>query len=448
MSPSIPPRLPLRARSRQRKRILFSLVATGVVCFWAAVFVLYSRDEPRPDVTDLELAPLQLDEDENAYALLVRVALKLPGSDETDAREVIDGLVAGGEWDAAAAAEVLPDIDFHVLEAEVEGALAIGSNQATWLSSPMELVPCVPRLRYLAGVLQLHALSLLHEGRGADALRVALAAARVGHAVETSRGNLIQYLTGLAIQRRSLDVIERIAATEPIPSDDLARGARTLEQFAADNAAIVLAIKSEHRFFEAALAELSEEGLGNMLGNEEAPWFIRHGHRLPLALKRNRTRRLNAEILRAAIAASEGDAGAARAVSIEIGKRVPSSSRLNPNNFIGETVLRIAVPTWEKVLLTRLRHRSRIVATQAALAARAYESDFGELPGTLEALVPDFMSAVPSDPFDGAPIRYSRERRVIWSVGENNVTTPVRESEQASGRKPDAVSWLDRPPAE
>ena len=41
------------------------------------------------------------------------------------------------------------------------------------------------------------------------------------------------------------------------------------------------------------------------------------------------------------------------------------------------------------------------------------------LPATLEALVPDYLPAVPRDPFDGQPFRYSAEKRIVYSVGEN-----------------------------
>ena len=43
----------------------------------------------------------------------------------------------------------------------------------------------------------------------------------------------------------------------------------------------------------------------------------------------------------------------------------------------------------------------------------------GNLPETLQALVPDYLPAVPRDPFDGQPFRYSTERRIIYSVGED-----------------------------
>ncbi len=48
--------------------------------------------------------------------------------------------------------------------------------------------------------------------------------------------------------------------------------------------------------------------------------------------------------------------------------------------------------------------------------------DLGELPATLDALVPGYLPAVPRDYLDGQPIRYSREFRAVWSVGSDHFT--------------------------
>lgn len=58
------------------------------------------------------------------------------------------------------------------------------------------------------------------------------------------------------------------------------------------------------------------------------------------------------------------------------------------------------------------------------LAMRLYEVDHqGNLPESLSQLVPDYLPAIPMDPFDpsGGTIRYLRDRtpRAIYSVGLN-----------------------------
>ena len=59
--------------------------------------------------------------------------------------------------------------------------------------------------------------------------------------------------------------------------------------------------------------------------------------------------------------------------------------------------------------------------TLLQLALRRYELAHGGLPERLEDLVPQFLPAVPLDPFDHADgsIRWIREKALIYSVGLN-----------------------------
>jgi hypothetical protein len=53
------------------------------------------------------------------------------------------------------------------------------------------------------------------------------------------------------------------------------------------------------------------------------------------------------------------------------------------------------------------------------VACRFYEIRHGRLPETLDALVPEFLSEVPRDPFDGKPFRYLPGKAVVYSIGED-----------------------------
>ena len=65
----------------------------------------------------------------------------------------------------------------------------------------------------------------------------------------------------------------------------------------------------------------------------------------------------------------------------------------------------------------------RMAAT--ALAIRLYEVDLGRRPASLDQLVPEYLPAVPADPFsaDDQPLRYApdAERPVLYSIGPNGV---------------------------
>ncbi|MBN2218634.1 MAG: hypothetical protein JW719_14755 [Pirellulales bacterium] len=91
---------------------------------------------------------------------------------------------------------------------------------------------------------------------------------------------------------------------------------------------------------------------------------------------------------------------------------------LGPNNA-GRTMVLLLLPATEAVLEASTRSRGNLAATKIIVASRRYEIDHGELPPTLDSLVPDYLDVVPADPYDGRPMRYDRDRAIIYSVGED-----------------------------
>ena len=74
-----------------------------------------------------------------------------------------------------------------------------------------------------------------------------------------------------------------------------------------------------------------------------------------------------------------------------------------------------------------------IDATRVIVACRIYQLRHGKLPETLASLVDEkLIESVPTDPFDGKPLRYDATRGVIWSVGTNR-TDEGGKVEQSEG---------------
>ncbi|MEY4483616.1 MAG: hypothetical protein RL693_1068 [Verrucomicrobiota bacterium] len=88
-------------------------------------------------------------------------------------------------------------------------------------------------------------------------------------------------------------------------------------------------------------------------------------------------------------------------------------------NVYGNLITKKSMPTYEKMfekaLINVVMSRQSIIM----LAMRRYELEQGKLPVTLEELVPKYLPAVPTDPFDDAPMRWNPEKKVIYSVGED-----------------------------
>lgn len=62
--------------------------------------------------------------------------------------------------------------------------------------------------------------------------------------------------------------------------------------------------------------------------------------------------------------------------------------------------------------------RANLIATQVVVAIHIHFQSKGELPGSLGSLVDArLLSVIPIDPYDGKPLRYSRKKAILWSVG-------------------------------
>ena len=64
--------------------------------------------------------------------------------------------------------------------------------------------------------------------------------------------------------------------------------------------------------------------------------------------------------------------------------------------------------------------------TQVCIALRCYQLEHGKLPEALDALAPEYLKAVPLDPFTGKPFGYEPggQKPRIWSVGPDQRTDP------------------------
>lgn len=90
-------------------------------------------------------------------------------------------------------------------------------------------------------------------------------------------------------------------------------------------------------------------------------------------------------------------------------------------NAVGEIMADMAKSMDDSFLSGRHLESNDVSVTRLILALRAFELETGELPSSLAALVPRYLDAVPSDAFDGQPLRYSREQRKLWSVGSDRL---------------------------
>jgi hypothetical protein len=93
------------------------------------------------------------------------------------------------------------------------------------------------------------------------------------------------------------------------------------------------------------------------------------------------------------------------------------------------TLSSMFLPSLSRAILHQTESLAVIRLSAAALAVERFRLARKRLPETLRELVPQFLSAVPIDPFDGQPLRYhpTAKRYLIYSVGAGVRDGGVRE---------------------
>lgn len=222
---------------------------------------------------------------------------------------------------------------------------------------------------------------------------------RLGHRLEDSGGTYSEYLNARNVKRIGLRLFQRWAGHFNGAPDELIGMARDLAAFPANKPGLTNAIAWE---FQHGLLDLSDS--------------------LPsasLLYDSDRTRSLRARQCLALLDAIGSPAGARLKPTGDAVNRRSIFRSLFKGNTLGEILAAMSLTSGPWILHVHHVENNELGATRLILALRAYELAHGELPESLNSLVPRHLDAVPIDAFDGRPLRYSREQRKIWSVGKD-----------------------------
>ena len=161
----------------------------------------------------------------------------------------------------------------------------------------------------------------------------------------------------------------------------------------------------------------------------------------------NRTRALYVKMIGKVkeLLSNDYDKGALQSFEDENQSETPGRFGCLAPNFVGRQLLAALFPAW-KVLAERLAcSEFYLSASEVVVAAELYRRKTGRRPESLDALVPEFLPSVPTDPFDhGAALKYDVERGVVWTVGpDRDFTGDIQSGKKSYGRNRKYVVNLD-----
>ncbi len=105
---------------------------------------------------------------------------------------------------------------------------------------------------------------------------------------------------------------------------------------------------------------------------------------------------------------------------------------------------RVLMPSIASPFLTDADHATRVRTATTALAIERFRlAHTNALPGSLQDLVPVFLPEVPTDPYDGKPLRFKRLNSgfVVYGLGRDGKDDGGAEGKEKSAKPPPDISF-------
>jgi hypothetical protein len=388
---------------------LFKWIAVSIVIVVGLIYLTLMVGRAfTPALQDADLAVTRktVADAENGFTHLETAAAHLWWPE--DQKERLIDLARGTNWDAALATMVLSS-----------NTAAMAALDAA-LTTPVFQVPeyhyddDVKHLsgwKSLANLATMRIYSEFKAGQEREAFAHTMDLIGLANRMQSGNGPIIDYLVGKAVKQTALTTLRRLTSETRLSSDELSALALDLTRVALNFAALTNALKAEYQAQKQFAVDLRE---GNVSGQSDIP--AARIALLPIYNVR-KTQSGFAIHTRKLLPAIQRPYCESQLVS---SLTRPSTAKLMlSGNAIGEIIYLMTMPVIESTVRAKSSEHVQIEVTATFLALKAYQLKHGRLPAQLSELVPQFLPAVPVDDFDGQPLRYDPEQKMLYSVSTN-----------------------------
>jgi hypothetical protein len=230
---------------------------------------------------------------------------------------------------------------------------------------------------------------------------------------------LISQLVRLACYNMSLDDAQRVLSHQPLSKGQLDQLDTMFDQLELTNA-LRMSLVGERVFglvfFRDPLKAIGQLDTG--MSGTPGPTSEVGVSLMSRSGIRDADQRLYMETLDQAIALSDS----ANPESLKRFKQVFDNCAIEARRMPPKPFSNMLLPALQKVDLRFALFEAKRRAAKTAVAIERFRASHnGQLPAKLDDLVPQFLPAVPNDPFDGKPLRFHSTPTgyVVYSVGEN-----------------------------
>ncbi len=424
--------------------IIFVVAGFGILIY----FKLFSGDIPPPDVSDLAVEYKDIPADENAFTYISEAA-DIYDSIRLKSKIFQDSIEAA-KYDAAEMTKFMA-LSEKMFE-HLDRGLKCERLQFPAYRSYDTLLPYLKWFRQLARMQLNRALYLFKHGKEKEAFEVLINTMKFGAMMERGKGCIINYLVGYAIKDYALTRFRELLTVTTLGPEVLKGFMKKLDEFKADGEGLAYAFKLEYRVAAACIDDIRDGKITyRQLVSGSHPSPRPSGKRLTnYSLKPNMTKKMFAGYYRNAITNIKKLPGSFMEIKQPVGPRKVFGYQINiGNNWMGRRLYREFVLHNEWLIIQRIRGNINVGATQLLIALKCYKIENGDLPETLEELVPEFIDKLPVDGYDGRPLRYSREKKIIYCLGDDLEDTggPPSTVWKTKNLRPGTILWRVDDPA-
>ncbi len=271
----------------------------------------------------------------------------------------------------------------------------------------------LPDWKKLAQFQLVRTLGFFRGGYEPEAFQAALRLVALGHRMQDSGGPMLHYLVGSAIKTMGLRPVRTMARQTRLSSADLREYLRQLDAFPANRAGFTNAMKNEYRFAIEMMKSMRSGSLGGT--NSGLPPILPSAAKL--FIKEGKCRVLFSEKCRAILAASTlSYAGmVARKPPGKPPGKLDMVHMVLRGNPVGEILA--SQISWDNLQSKLPFDDVQLQGTRTVLALKCFQLDHNRLPNALSELVPQYFPSVPEDAFDGKPLRFLPEKKLLYSIG-------------------------------
>ncbi len=413
---------------RNSKRLAV-IVGAAILCLFA-VMLIAGRDIPPPDDSDLALERPDVSDEENALYWFARAAeAKLWPEGGRDAYN---------DYRYPKLADELPDMELvgktfemnEVVFAKIERGL----QQEVCLTPRRTLqdlfsgdsMPYLAEWRSMARFMAARVRYERESGHYADAAELAAMLLNYGDMITRDSDSIIHYLVGIAVISIGLSETMDLARDEGISQEQLVTLSGALDGMKPLGRGLIRGLKGEYRIVADLLEHIGKEGYVYEYRYVSGPveFLLTLNKVTGYFLQPNRTKKTHANNTRKVI---ENARRCYADLEMEdfadychdlVG--MPDVIRHLPRpNPVGKALIPAITIAHDRLLEQKLRLEFSLSATRLIIALHAYKKAEGKAPQRLTELLPDYIDAVPRDPFDGELFKYNPSLDVVYSVGKD-----------------------------